>query len=233
MIWAGPQTYRCLGKGRAHGADRVLDEPRFVDVGVVSDNVAGDLVEDLLAPAHSERIERRECEQKVSEHGFLCSEHVLTINTDPGAATIRRNDGVVIPARTDEVPWTTPEMLRLEAGIVASALRRRAAGAGAAESAAIDAVIADQPSLSGEQQAMVRALCGSGDGIEVVEGAAGAGKTFRARRRPPGMGDRGLPREIEGRIAGRDRTAKSGPTGPPRGARRGLTGHGRRRRRRT
>ena len=84
----------------------------------------------------------------------------------------------MIPARTDEVRWTTPEMLQLEAGIVASALRRRAAGAGAAESAAIDAVIADQPSLSGEQQAMVRALCGSGDGIEVVEGAAGAGKTF-------------------------------------------------------
>ena len=109
--------------------------------------------------------------------GFLSSEHVLAIDMHGGAA-IRRNDGVVIPARTDEVRWTTPDMLALEARIVASAFRRRAAGARVAEPAAIDAAIASQRSLSDEQQAMVRTVCGSGDGIEVVEGAAGAGKTL-------------------------------------------------------
>jgi conjugative relaxase-like TrwC/TraI family protein len=110
--------------------------------------------------------------------GFLRSEHVLTISMDPAAATIRRNDGVVIPARTDEVRWTTPEMLELEARIVASALRRRSTAVGVATSVAVDAAVAIRPSLSDEQQAMIRAICGSGDGIEVVEGAAGAGKTF-------------------------------------------------------
>lgn len=109
--------------------------------------------------------------------GFLRSDHVLAITRNPGAATIRRTDGVVIPACTDEVRWTTPEMLQLEAGIVASALRRRAVGAGVTAPAVVEASIA-RSSLSSEQQAMIRAICKSGDGIEVVEGAAGAGKTY-------------------------------------------------------
>jgi conjugative relaxase-like TrwC/TraI family protein len=110
--------------------------------------------------------------------GFLRSGHVVAVSLDAGTARIRRGDGVVIPARTDEVRWTTPEMLELEAGIVASAVRRHAVGAGVAGAAAIDAAIAGRPSLSDEQQAMVRSICASGDGIQVVEGAAGAGKTF-------------------------------------------------------
>jgi hypothetical protein len=68
-------------------------------------------------------------------------------------------------------------MLQLEAGIVASALRRRAGGAGVTTPAVVEATIA-RPSLSSEQQAMIRTICKSGDGIEVVEGAAGAGKTY-------------------------------------------------------
>jgi hypothetical protein len=42
----------------------------------------------------------------------------------------------------------------------------------------VDAAVATRPSLSDEQQAIVRAMCRSGDGVEVVEGAAGTGKTF-------------------------------------------------------
>jgi conjugative relaxase-like TrwC/TraI family protein len=113
---------------------------------------------------------------------FLHSEHVLAISTDLSAATIRRNDGAVISAHTDEVRWTTPEMLQLEAGIVASAIRRRAAGAGVVTPAIVEAAVATKPSLSREQQAMIRRICGSGDGVEVVEGAAGAGKTFALAR---------------------------------------------------
>jgi AAA domain/TrwC relaxase len=110
--------------------------------------------------------------------GFLRSEHVLAVRPDRGTATIRRADGVVIPARTDEIRWTTPEMLETEARIVSSALHRRSTGVGVATSAAIEAAVAARRSLSGEQQAMVRTICGSGDGIEIVEGVAGAGKTF-------------------------------------------------------
>jgi AAA domain/TrwC relaxase len=110
--------------------------------------------------------------------GFLRSEHVLAVRLDRGTATIRRADGVVIPARTDEIRWTTPEILEIEARIVTSALHRRSTGIGVATPAAIDAAIAARRSLSEEQEAMVRTICGSGDGIEIVEGAAGTGKTF-------------------------------------------------------
>jgi hypothetical protein len=56
-----------LREGAPHGANRVLDEPRLVDVGVVSEDVVGDLVEDLVVPAHVERVQRGEREEKVSE----------------------------------------------------------------------------------------------------------------------------------------------------------------------
>jgi conjugative relaxase-like TrwC/TraI family protein len=110
--------------------------------------------------------------------GFLRSEHVLAVRLDRGTATIRRADGVVIPARTDEIRWTTPEMLEIEARIVTSALHRRSTGISVAAPAAVEAAVTARETLSGEQQAMVRTTCGSGDGIEIVEGAAGAGKTF-------------------------------------------------------
>jgi conjugative relaxase-like TrwC/TraI family protein len=110
--------------------------------------------------------------------GFLRSDHVLAVRLDRGTATIRRTDGVVIPARTDEIRWTTPEMLEIESRIVTSALHRRSTGIGVATPAAIDAAVAARRSLSVEQQVMVQTICGSGDGIEIVEGVAGAGKTF-------------------------------------------------------
>jgi hypothetical protein len=114
--------------------------------------------------------------------GFLRSEHVLAVRLDRGSATIRRADGVVIPARTDETRWTTPEMLEIESRIVSSALHRRSTGVGvaapAAVEAAVEAAVAARWSLSVEQQAMVRTICGSGNGIDIVEGVAGAGKTF-------------------------------------------------------
>ena len=125
--------------------------------------------------------------------GFLRSEHVLAVRLDRGTATIRRADGVVIPARTDEIRWTTPEMLEIEARIVSSALHRRSTGIGVATPAAVEAAVAARRSLSEEQQAMVRTICGSGDGIEIVEGVAGAGKTFAPRRRSPGLGRLGVP----------------------------------------
>jgi conjugative relaxase-like TrwC/TraI family protein len=110
--------------------------------------------------------------------GFLRSHQVLAVRLDRGAATIRRQDGVVVPARTDETRWTTPEMLEIESRIVTSGLRRRATGVGVATRAATDAAVAARRSLSDEQKAMVRTICGSGDGVDIVEGVAGAGKTF-------------------------------------------------------
>lgn len=110
--------------------------------------------------------------------GFLRSEHVLAVRIDDRAAVIHRHDGAVIAAHTDEYRWTTPEMLETETRLLASALHRRATSTGVAPGLAIDAAIAARPTLADEQERMLRAICSSGDGVEIVEGVAGAGKTF-------------------------------------------------------
>ncbi len=110
--------------------------------------------------------------------GFLRSEHVLAVRIDDRAAVIHRHDGAAIAAHTDEYRWTTPEMLETETRLLASALHRRAAGTGLAVGGAIDAAIASRACLADEQERMVRTICSSGDGVEIIEGVAGAGKTF-------------------------------------------------------
>ncbi|MGQ0431364.1 MAG: MobF family relaxase [Microthrixaceae bacterium] len=110
--------------------------------------------------------------------GFLRSEHVLAIRGDRDAATIRLRDGRVVAARTAEQRFTTPEMLDIELAVVDSGLFRQATRCAVASPTAVQAAVAAAGTLSPEQDFMVRTICSSGDGIEVVEGVAGAGKTF-------------------------------------------------------
>ena len=108
---------------------------------------------------------------------FLASRHVLSFSTHRDAAFIRRADGTVIAAHTDETRYTTPDMLEVEARVVDTAVRLRGSDRGLARLEAVDAAVADRE-LSAEQERMVRAICASGDGVELVEGVAGAGKTY-------------------------------------------------------
>jgi conjugative relaxase-like TrwC/TraI family protein len=110
--------------------------------------------------------------------GFLRCEHVLALRTDRDAATIRGHDGKVIAAKTAEQRWTTHEMLEIELGVVDAGMFRQDSGCGVACRDAVAAAVAARGSLSAEQDRMVRTICSSGDGIDIVEGVAGAGKTF-------------------------------------------------------
>ena len=49
---------------------------------------------------------------------------------------------------------------------------------GVADALRLEAVLAERGDLSLEQAAMVRSLCSSGNGVEVVIGVPGSGKTF-------------------------------------------------------
>lgn len=109
--------------------------------------------------------------------GFLTSRHVIALHPDQTAAVIRRGDGTVIPTGAEDATWTTPEMLELEWQMVDAALDRKASGAGVAAPTAVEAAVAAR-TLTGEQEQMVRSVCSTGDGIEIVEGVAGAGKTY-------------------------------------------------------
>jgi conjugative relaxase-like TrwC/TraI family protein len=108
---------------------------------------------------------------------YLTSRHVVPLN-EAGSDRIRRSDGRSAPIPTEGHRWTTPDMLRVEKNLIQMASARRAAGAGLARSAEISRAVAERPSLSAEQETMVRRICGSGDGVEVVPGIAGSGKTF-------------------------------------------------------
>ena len=77
-----------------------------------------------------------------------------------------------------ELRYTTPEMLAIERGMIASAQQRSAACVGVADTREVEAAIAARSTLTTDQRAMVRAVCQSPAGVVVVEGAAGVGKTF-------------------------------------------------------
>ena len=77
-----------------------------------------------------------------------------------------------------ELRYTTPEMLAIERGMIASAQQRSAASVGVADGRETEAAIAGRATLTRDQRSMVRTVCQSPAGVVVVEGAAGVGKTF-------------------------------------------------------
>jgi conjugative relaxase-like TrwC/TraI family protein len=114
---------------------------------------------------------------------FLTSPHVVALDHS-GLRTgdvIRRRDGAVVITHVDEARWTTPEMLATEARLIDCALQRREEGVGVADGESVRAAIRSRSSLAGEQVRMLRSITQSGAGVDVVEGAAGTGKTYVLR----------------------------------------------------
>jgi conjugative relaxase-like TrwC/TraI family protein len=79
--------------------------------------------------------------------------------------------------RGPELQYSTPELLAVERRVLDAADRLRASGRCTVAGEIVDAAIAQRPWLSDEQRAMIRRLTEDGDGVAVVIGYAGAGKT--------------------------------------------------------
>jgi ATP-dependent exoDNAse (exonuclease V) alpha subunit len=79
--------------------------------------------------------------------------------------------------RLTEDLYTTQQMLRLEASVLANSQDRLGAGVGRVTREVLEAVLANRVGLSREQVRMVEHVTSSGHGIDVVLGSAGAGKT--------------------------------------------------------
>lgn len=77
-----------------------------------------------------------------------------------------------------EQRYSTTELLATEQDLVQQAVSARGQGLGVAPAPALQQALDARPSLSDEQRAMVSALTTSGDGVQVVVGRAGTGKTF-------------------------------------------------------
>ena len=93
---------------------------------------------------------------------FLASRAIRLVERDP---------------RTHDARYSTPDMLTVERRVLATALHTRRAGRGLADRRATEAAIRAAPRLSDEQTTMVRTLTGDGNGVSVVIGEAGTGKT--------------------------------------------------------
>jgi len=107
---------------------------------------------------------------------FLASAHVVEL--DPGAAAAARwADGRPIPGRDGEGRWTTREMVATELHLLDRVARRLGGQAGTVRHETVEGAFARHPDLAAEQQVMIRHLCQSGNGVDIVIGLAGSGKT--------------------------------------------------------
>jgi len=77
-----------------------------------------------------------------------------------------------------DLRYTTPEMLALERGMVATAQGRAGAGVGVARADTVAAAMAARRTLTADQRAMIQEICLSPAGVLVIEGDAGVGKTY-------------------------------------------------------
>ena len=110
---------------------------------------------------------------------FLASPHaVALLPAEAVGEAYRRGDGRLLPIERDELVYSTPELLALEQRLIRQVAASRDTGAGVTGASAFRAAVSSRPTLSAEQQRMVQRLCLAGDGVSVVVGKAGTGKTF-------------------------------------------------------
>jgi conjugative relaxase-like TrwC/TraI family protein len=200
---ASPTEWR--ERARAHGLDRqdlgaLLHRAAPTEIPDPGSELATALFGHLGGPngltAHHATFGRREVLQALAEalppgtdltpivelaDAFLTSRHVVSLREASGLRTadvIRRRDGVIVANHVDEARWTTREILDVEDRIVRTATLRRHDHTGVADPAATKEAIRTRPELTREQTRLVQRLTRSGAGVEVVEGAAGTGKTF-------------------------------------------------------
>jgi conjugative relaxase-like TrwC/TraI family protein len=74
--------------------------------------------------------------------------------------------------------WSTPDLLGVERALVAASEARQGEQTGVVAAELVRATLVAHPTIGDDQAGMVRDVCQRGDGVSVVEGRAGTGKTF-------------------------------------------------------
>jgi ATP-dependent exoDNAse (exonuclease V) alpha subunit len=85
---------------------------------------------------------------------------------------------VVTDRTLKERRWSTPELLAVEHRLATAATGRTGEQTAKVSHEAVREALAAIPTAGADQQAMVRDLCQGGQGVAVVVGRAGTGKTF-------------------------------------------------------
>jgi conjugative relaxase-like TrwC/TraI family protein len=85
---------------------------------------------------------------------------------------------VVADRALEERRWSTPDLLAVEQRLVTAAAGHAGEQTAVASHQAVREALAAHPTAGTDQQAMVRDLCQGGQGVALVVGRAGTGKTF-------------------------------------------------------
>jgi conjugative relaxase-like TrwC/TraI family protein len=127
---------------------------------------------------HRSSFGRRDVLQALCE---LAGQGATVYEIEQAADAFLRRPTVVrlMPSRGRQIEplYSTVELLETERRALSIALALRGAGRGRATEHALEAALAARPHLSDEQRVMVERLARDGDGVAVVVGAAGSGKT--------------------------------------------------------
>jgi len=107
---------------------------------------------------------------------LLTSDLVVPLLGLPQSSPLITTQGRRFPAG-EERSYSTPELLMLEGWIIDRALHTRDTARGQAAEPVIEHALAVDAFVSAEQQQLVQRLTGAGDGVAVVVGKAGTGKT--------------------------------------------------------
>jgi conjugative relaxase-like TrwC/TraI family protein len=166
-----PDTLVRTVTGRTHGRDQER---------TVSSAAAGELFDRLAGPAG------------LTEHTSTFARPDVLVALGGGQAGAGRTEleeladrflaeravSVVADRALEERRWSTPELLAVEQRLVSAATDRTVEKTAVASHQAVAEALAAHPTAGTDQQAMVRDLCQGGQGVAVVVGRAGTGKTF-------------------------------------------------------
>jgi conjugative relaxase-like TrwC/TraI family protein len=155
-----------------HGRDRIVDDARRdrVDQLALGDRLAG-------AGGLTERANTFSSREVLREFAAAAVQGATVEEVRAQAARFIARADVLVTARGE---LTTTELVACERRLVTAAIGRVDDGVGVLDTRMVDRVISARPSLTAEQADVVRALAGSGRGVEVVEALAGTGKTYTA-----------------------------------------------------
>ena len=188
-------------RARALGLDeRALDD--LVGHRPTRTRTFEDITDELLSPrgltAQASTFDRRDVvrafaararagasldEIETATDALLRREEIVTLAAGAGehvqrADVIRRADGRTVSAIAGAPRYSTVELLATEQRVIEDVLQRKGDGVAIADEAALDRALQARPTLGADQATMVRRLCRDGDGVQVVVGPPGTGKTF-------------------------------------------------------
>jgi conjugative relaxase-like TrwC/TraI family protein len=179
------------GRWRAEATDRGVDPDTLVRaVTGRSANRQQDWT--VSAVAADQVFDRLAGPEGLTEHASTFARPDVLVALSGGLAGARRTElealadrflaeravSVVADRTLEERRWSTPELLAVEQRLVTSATGRTDEQTAVASHQAVREALAAHPTAGLDQQAMVRDLCQGGQGVALVVGRAGTGKTF-------------------------------------------------------